>query len=267
MREQALSVVTGRSFAQRDRPLTKHHRRILVGTLTLALLGAAGSAQASDLDDIKATQAKILERLDAQDKVLKDILQKLQAQPAGRPAIDPNKVYAINLGSSPIRGPKDAPVTMVEFSDYQCPYCAQATGLVDQLLAAFPSQLRFVYKHMPLVQIHPLAMNASKAAVAAGNQGKFWEMHDALFAISKNLSPEEVKKAAEKLGLDTKKLETDMSSSETDRSVQDDLAVARATEVTSTPSFFINGRRVTTRTFDAMKAMVEDELKKASRKG
>ena len=93
----------------------------LGGALAIALLGAIGPAAASDLSEIKDTQKKILERLDAQDKVLKDILQKLQAQPqaAARPQIDPNKVYTIALGNSPIRGPKAAGVTMVEFSDYQ----------------------------------------------------------------------------------------------------------------------------------------------------
>jgi protein-disulfide isomerase len=97
-------------------------RRLWLGVaVTLALLGAVGAARASDLTEIKETQKKILERLDAQDKVLKDILQKLQAPPQGaaRPQIDPNKVYTIALGGSPIRGPKAAPVTMVEFSDYQ----------------------------------------------------------------------------------------------------------------------------------------------------
>ena len=94
--------------------------RWMGGALALAIFGAAVPARASDLDEIKATQKQILERLDAQDKVLKDILQKMQAQPqAGRPQIDPNKVYTIALGSSPIRGSKTAPVTMVEFSDYQ----------------------------------------------------------------------------------------------------------------------------------------------------
>ena len=114
--------------ASSEKPLegTRQHRsprwrrRWIGAAVTVALLGAAGSARASELSEIKETQKKILERLDAQDKMLKDILQKVQAQPqAARPQIDPNKVYTIALNSSPIRGPKAAPVTMVEFSDYQ----------------------------------------------------------------------------------------------------------------------------------------------------
>ena len=89
--------------------------------LALVAAGASVPARASDIEDIKETQKKILERLDAQDKTLKDILQKLQAQPSApaRPQIDPNKVYTIAVGTLPVRGPKDAQVTMFEFSDYQ----------------------------------------------------------------------------------------------------------------------------------------------------
>jgi protein-disulfide isomerase len=129
------------------------------------------------------------------------------------------------------------------------------------MLAAFPKDLQFVYKHMPLVQIHKNAMNASKAAVAGGKQGKYWEMHDELFKISGNLALEEIRKVAEKLGLDLKRFDADMNAPETDKAIQEDIAVARATDVTGTPSFFINGKRVMNRSFEGMKAMVDEEMK------
>jgi len=135
---------------------------------------------------------------------------------------------------------------------------------VDQLLAAYPKDVRFFYKQMPLVQIHQNAMNASKAAVAAGKQGKYWEMHDELFKISSNLALDEIKKVAEKLSLDTKKFEADMNAPETDKYIQDELAVARQTDVSGTPTFFINGKRVNNRSIQGMKQMVEEELKKST---
>lgn len=128
-------------------------------------------------------------------------------------------------------------------------------------MAAFPKDLQFVYKQVPLVQIHQNAMNAAKASVAAGKQGKYWEMHDALFKISGNLAIDEIRKVAQKLGLDLARFEVDMSSPETEKTIRDDLAVAHATDVTGTPAFFINGKRVMNRSFDGMKAMVEAELK------
>ena len=118
---------------------------------------------------------------------------------------------------------------------------------------------------MPLTQIHKNAMNAAKAVVAAGNQGKTWEMHDELFKISNNLSLDEIKKVAERLGLDAKKFETDMNFPEAGGFVQDGLAVARTISVNSTPTFFINGKIVTMRTFEGMKAMVDEEVAKTKR--
>lgn len=136
---------------------------------------------------------------------------------------------------------------------------------MDQLLAAYPKDLRFVYKQMPLTQIHGNALNASKAAFAANKQGKYWEMHDELFKISRNLSMDEIKKVAQNLGLDMAKFEADMNSPETDKLVKDDLATAAATDVNGTPSFFINGKRVMNRSLEGMKAMVDEELKKAAK--
>jgi protein-disulfide isomerase len=133
---------------------------------------------------------------------------------------------------------------------------------VDQILAAYPKELKFVYKNYPLVSIHQNALNAAKAAVAARAQGKYWEMHDELFKISSNLSLDEIKKAADRAGLDPKKFEADMNSPETAKAVQEESSLAQSTDVTGTPTFFINGKRVSNRSFEGMKAMVDDELKK-----
>jgi protein-disulfide isomerase len=130
-------------------------------------------------------------------------------------------------------------------------------------LAAYPKDVRFVYKQFPLEQIHANAMNAAKASVAAGNQGKFWEMHDELFKISRNLAMDEIRKKAELIGLDMKKFDADMASAETEKIVRDDLEVGRSADVTGTPTFFLNGKRVpsTSRSLEGMKAMVDEALK------
>jgi protein-disulfide isomerase len=231
----------------------------------VALLGLVAPSRASDLSEIKETQKKILERLDHQDMVLKDIQTKLQQLPTGgsRPQIDPNKVYAIPLADSTIRGPKNAPVTLVEFSDFQCPFCAQTTPLLDQVMAAYPKDLRLVYKQFPLEQIHANALNAAKASIAARNQGKFWEMHDELFKISRELSLDNIHAKARLIGLDMKKFDADMASPATEKAIRDDLALGRSVDVAGTPTLFINGKRVTNRSLDGLKAMIDDELRKA----
>jgi protein-disulfide isomerase len=133
---------------------------------------------------------------------------------------------------------------------------------VDQVLAAYPKDLRFVYKQFPLEQIHQNAMNAAKASVAAANQGKFWEMHDELFKISRNLAMDEIRKKAEAIGLDMKKFDTDMASPETEKAVRADLELGKTVDVQGTPTMFINGKRVMNRSLEGMKTMVDEELKK-----
>src|SRR3989454_9424936 len=230
--------------------------RWLPGILALTTIASLTPARASDLSEIKDTQTKILERLDAQDKVLNDIKTKLQQMPAaaaGGPQMDPNKVYPIPVADSAIRGPKNAPVTLVEFSDFQCPFCAQTTALVEQVVAAYPKEVRFIYKQFPLEQIHPNALNAAKASVAAGKQGKFWEMHDELFKISKNLSMDEIRKKAEEIGLNMKKFDAEFAAPETQKAVRDDMVAGRAADVSGTPTMFINGKRVINRSLEGIK--------------
>ncbi len=235
----------------------------------LAVLGTAGVARASELSEIRDTQKQILQRLDAQDKVLKDIQQRLTAGGGGRQPEDPNKVYTINLGKSPIRGPKNAPVTIVEFSDFQCPFCRQAAPVVEEVMKAYPKDVRFVYKQMPLTQIHPQALPASKANLAAGKQGKFWEMFDELMNVGRPnepaaLSDADLRKAAEKIGLDVKQFEADLASPEIQKAVDEDLEVARSNDVRGTPTFFVNGRKLQNRSVEGFKALIDEELKKKS---
>ena len=234
----------------------------LLGTILLSSLVAISQAPADEMGDIRDTQKRILDRLDAQDKVLQEILKKVQAMPAGRPAVDPNKVHEIPIADSPIKGDKKAKVAIVEFSDFQCPFCARSAAFTKEVTDAFPKDVKVVYKHLPLTQIHPNAMPAAKASVAAQNQGKFWEMHDELFANYNKLTPENIKAAADKIGLDMKKFDKDMAAPETEKKIQEDMKLAAQIGVTGTPTFFMNGKRMMSREMGLVKGQIEEEMKK-----
>jgi protein-disulfide isomerase len=221
------------------------------------MIAACGGT--AEMEEVKKGQRDILAKLESLEKSVSQIRTPPAA--AGRPQVDPNKVYNIPVGDTVVRGPKDAKVTIVEFSDFQCPFCAQSAPLVKQVLDAYPKDVNFLYKQFPLTSIHPNAMGAAKAAIAAGKQGKFWEMHDIMFANMRELQPEKLKEYAGKIGIDVARFEKDMNSPETQAQVEREMKEAAAAEVTGTPSFFIAGKRVMNRSFEGMKQMVEDALK------
>jgi protein-disulfide isomerase len=237
-------------------------------TMTAAMLALAlalpGCAQKSDIEAVQATQKEILAKLEKIEKDQATILARGggAGAAAARPQIDPNKVYEIPVGNSYVRGPKDAPVTIVMFSDFQCPFCAQAAPIVDDVMKAYPKDVNFVMKQFPLRQIHPQADPAARAALAAGKQGKFWEMHDELYKNTRSLTPETMKGIAEKLGLDTKKWEADMNSDDLKKQVDAELALGQKVDVRGTPSFFINGKIAQNRSVDGFKTQIDEELKK-----
>jgi Na+/H+ antiporter NhaA len=144
-----------------------------------------------------------------------------------------------------IRGPADAPVTLLEYGDYECPYCGQAEPVMRALLADFGDDLRYVWRSLPLNDVHPNAQWAAEAVEAAGAQGKFWEMHDELLAHQDELRPFELVRHANDLGLDTERFWDGLRRREYAARVAEDVASADASGVTGTPSFFINGRRYT----------------------
>jgi len=225
----------------------------------LALLAACGS-NSEDMKKVQDSQRMILAKLaDLEKKV-----DQISTRPAPRPPrIDPNKVYDLPAGTSPFKGPATAPVTLTLFSDFQCPFCAQVPALTDQVLKAYPKQVKLVYKEFPLTTIHQYALPASRAALAADRQGKFWEMHDKLFANQRALQPEHLKQYAKEIGLDVAKFERDMASTEIQKEIDDDIKLAQQSRVGGTPTLFVNGRRVMNRTFDGVKQMIEDALRTA----
>ena len=142
-----------------------------------------------------------------------------------------------------IRGSEQAPVTLVEYGDYECPYCGQAEVVIRELLDSFGDDLRYVWRHLPLNDVHPNAQMAAEAAEAAAAQGAFWEMNDKLLDHQDELTPPDLARYAEELGLDVERFWDELRRREHAARVAEDVASADASGVAGTPSFFINGRR------------------------
>jgi protein-disulfide isomerase len=148
---------------------------------------------------------------------------------------------AIN-GHGPAKGPESAPVTVVEFSDYQCPFCRRAEPTVEQMLKEYAGKVRFEYRHFPLESIHPLARGAAEAAVCAEEQGRFWQFHDLLFTGSADgLAQAHLLESAAKAGLDTAAFQACVAAGRGRARIDSDLAAGEAAGVTGTPAFFVNG--------------------------
>jgi Na+/H+ antiporter NhaA len=142
-----------------------------------------------------------------------------------------------------VRGSDDAPVTLIEYGDYQCPYCGRAEIIIRELVDSFGDDLRYVWRNLPLNDVHPDAQLAAEAAEAAGAQGKFWEMHDRLLDHQDELSPLDLEHHAQALGLDIQRFWRDVKDHRFEERVSEDVASADASGVAGTPAFFINGRR------------------------
>jgi len=164
-------------------------------------------------------------------------------------------------GFGPARGAANAPVTVIEFSDFQCPFCVRTVPEIQKLLATYPEQVRVVYRQLPLNSIHPQAQAAAEASLCANDQGKFWEMHDSLFALDGKLQDSSYADLAAKLGLKTEDFATCMNQHTHAKTVDADTAAADIAGATGTPYLLINGRSLNgAASFHDMAMLVEDEL-------
>ena len=263
-------------MATRSRPGDTHPRvqRFVKGILALFLLSLPwigvsgcenmGSENQELLEELAAGQKQILERLDRIEKSQERVAAAAPKPPPQRPQVDFDKVHDIGIGSSPYRGPKDAAVTLVEFSDYQCPHSRNVQSLIDALLQEYPNELKHVFKNYPL-SFHKRAEPTARACLAAGLQGKYWEMQALVFANPRALEDSDLKLYAAEIGLDVARFERDFDSQAVKARVTTDMREAQKAQVTGTPTLFLNGKRVRDRSPQAMKQEIE-ALREAAKK-
>ncbi len=196
----------------------------------------------------------------------KDALDKAAPPPAapaapGEP--DPGTVFKAEVGAAPVRGSKDAPVTIVMWSDYQCPFCSRVEPTITKIRDEYKDKVRIVWKDLPL-PFHQNAMPAALAARAAGEQGKFWEMHDKLFANQANLDRPSLEKYATELGLNMGRFKAALDSEKFKKEIQADSDQGGKIGARGTPAFFVNGKFLSgAQPFESFKAKIDAELKTA----
>jgi protein-disulfide isomerase len=163
-------------------------------------------------------------------------------------------------GEDPFFGPADAPVTIIEYSDFQCPFCARAVPVLDQIKATYGDSVKFVFKDFPL-GFHEFAQKAAEAGQCANDQGKFWELHDTMFANQGRIDVGSIKGYAANIGLNTEQFNACLDSGKYASEVQQDFNEGKVAGVSGTPTFFINGKKIVgAQPFSAFEQIIEQEL-------
>jgi protein-disulfide isomerase len=233
--------------------------REFVGAQPFESFKAAIDTEIAKADKLLASGTKMEQLYD------KLIAEGIAAAPAaaaqgGAPAEPP--VQKIDVGNSPAKGPKNAPVTIVAFSDFQCPFCSRVVPTLKQVEEQYAGKVRIAFKHQPL-SFHPNAKPAAMASMAAHEQGKFWEFHDKLFANQSALDRGTFERYAQELGLDMNKFKAALDNNKFEAAIAADVAEAARVGANGTPTFLINGRTfVGAQPLEAFKRVIDEELKK-----
>jgi protein-disulfide isomerase len=235
-------------------------KRAVLVALSLAL-GACVTR--GEVEELKSNQKKILDKLDALSR--SGVAQHAAPQRPRGP--DPAKVYSFPIDNSPVKGPADAWVTIVESSDFQCPFCKRVTDTLKEIEQKYGNEVRLVYKFNPL-PFHSRAMPAAMAAACANEQGKFWKMHDLLFANQTKLDDASLESYAKQAGVDLKRWKTCYTTNKMKGEIDADMAKAAQLGARGTPAFFINGRFLSgAQPFASFQTLIDEELKKAKDSG
>ncbi|HEX9399298.1 MAG TPA: thioredoxin domain-containing protein [Anaeromyxobacter sp.] len=221
----------------------------------------AGGQQLPPFDQVKEDISRFIKNQKAQAASAEyyDQLKKEMKIEVLLPPYEPPKVAVDATG--PSKGPATAPITIVEFSDFECPFCVRAEPTVKELLAKYPGKIRLVFRDFPL-PMHARAPKAAEAAHCAGDQGKYWEMHEKLFANSTKLELTDLKAYARDVGVEGGKFDRCLDSGEKAQLVEKNKKAGEEVGVSGTPAFFINGRSLSgAQPLDAFTSIVDQELK------
>jgi protein-disulfide isomerase len=214
--------------------------------------------QGASLDQVRAPIKSLLVQ-ERTDVARANFIEQLKLKTPVTVTLEPPRVQMAD-GGHPARGPSSAAIEMIEFSDFQCPFCQRANPTVDQVLKTYGDRIRFVYRHFPLPN-HPNARPAAEAAQCAEEQGKFWEYHDRLFANSSKLTDGDLKAHAAAIGLDSAKFNACFDGHQQKARVDADIAAGESAGVNGTPAFFINGRAIDgAQPYDVFQRVIDEEL-------
>jgi protein-disulfide isomerase len=197
-------------------------------------------------------------------RLTQELVNELRTEKGVRVLLEPPRADVVIPEGEPSLGPEDAPVVVVEFSDFQCPYCKRAHAVIEQVLEQYADQIRFVYRDYPLPN-HPRALPAAAAARCAGEQGRYWEYHGNLMTVNGSLDDADLEKRAGDLNLDADAFSECLDSNRYDEAIRAGLTDGQAVGVTGTPAFFINGRMLSgAQSLEAFQKVLDDELARAA---
>jgi len=191
------------------------------------------------------------------------MVDELRAEHEPEILLDPMRIE-VSEADSPAKGPESAPVTIVEFSDFQCPFCSKIIPTLDRVTKDYADTVRLVFRQFPLHSLHPEAQKAAEASLCAHEQGEFWAMHDAMFEDQEALGLADLKATAKTLGLDSTTFDDCLDSGKHADQVEADLEAGLAAGVSGTPALFINGRFLSgAQAYDEIAKVIDDELLRA----
>jgi protein-disulfide isomerase len=220
-----------------------------------ARIGNMGEAEAMKQIEAYLRQQRVQQRQVA-------FVGDLKAKSSGvRVMLEPPRTAVAFGADDPVKGPANAPVTIVEFSDFQCPFCSRVTPTLKQVEDTYGDKVRVVFRNFPLLQIHPYAAKAAEAASCAADQGKFWEMHDRLFGDQQKLGVDDLKQSAVALGLKADVFNQCLDSGKKEAEWKHDMDEGTSYGLTGTPAFFINGRLISgAQPLEAFTQIINEEL-------